>query len=177
MTGFNNYYYTIKKNLINQHNIFNCNKLPNNCLNVEIKSSFNSFGVEKNPKLVRLYNIIWYLTNQKPLLKRISFNYIKKKILKRIIFSIRLSKKNLINFINYMSGLYLHFFHIYYQKQVRFNVTNNNFSFYLDNPQLFFRNYIRKNQKIHLKISFILTDEKNLVFLSKYLSNLFLLKN
>lgn len=73
--------------------------------------------------------------------------------------------------------MYLHFFHIYYQKPIKFNITNNTVSIYLDNPQFFFRNYTRKNQKIHIKVTFSLRRANNIALLIKYLSNIFLLKN
>lgn len=168
---------TVKKILINQNNIFNFNQLSNNKLKVSLKASFNSFGSEKNLKLIKLYNLVWYITNQKPLIKGVGFNYIKKKILKRIIFNINLSNYNTTNFIKYISQLYLHFFHIYYQNSIKFNITANSVVIYLDNPQFFFRNYIRKNQKIHIKVTFSLDKISRSFYLIKYLSHLFLLKN
>lgn len=49
---------TVKKILINQNNIFNFNQLSNNKLKVNLRASFNSFGSEKNLKLIKLYNLV-----------------------------------------------------------------------------------------------------------------------
>jgi hypothetical protein len=173
----NNYSYTVKRILINQNNIFNYNHITSQKIGIKVKSSFNTFGSEKNQKLPTLYGNFWYFTNQKPFLKKIKFNYIKKKILKRIIFSLNLSSRNSLNFLKYLNSLYLHFFHVYYQKPIRFNITNNGITVYLDNPQLSFRNYVRKNQKIHLKVSFFFRKLNNLNFLIKYLANNFLIRS
>jgi hypothetical protein len=172
-----NYLYTVKRILINQNNVFNYNRITCRKVNIGIKSSFNTFGSEKNPKLSRLYNIFWYFINQKPLLKKIKFNYIKKKILKRIIFSANLSTSNSLNFLKYLNSLYLHFFHIYYQRTIKFNITNNSVVVYLDNPQLSFKNYVRRNQKVHLKVSFFFKKLNNQNLLIKYLANNFLIRS
>lgn len=163
----------LRNNLLSSINLFNTNalKFP---LKTEISSIFNTFGGEKNLKFIRLYLIILYTCNQKPFIKKVKFNYIKKKILKRFFISVSLSKKNLSNFLTYILNFYIYFFHIYYQKCLKYNVFKNSFTLYLDNIQFFFKNYNKQNQKTQIKLTFKLDGSQ--AGLIKYLNNMFVLK-
>lgn len=143
---------------------------------IQLNASFNTFSGERNLKLVKLYNLILYLTNQRPYLKKVKFNYKKKKILKRFILVDSLSLKNTDNFLNYLVHNYLYFFHIYYQKPLKYNILKNRLVLYLDNPQFFIKNYNKHQQRFKLKILFTF---KNKLFCNQFIrtmSNFFLIK-
>lgn len=110
----------LKNNLLSNVNLFNANilKIP---LNPSLTTVFNTFKGEKNLKLIRLYLMVLYISNQKPFIKKVRFNYIKKKILKRFFISVSLNKKNSLNFFMYILNFYNYFFHIYYQKNLKYN--------------------------------------------------------
>lgn len=172
MKTYNTYNNLLKNHLLNSINLFNINalKFP---LKPEVSSIFNTFGGEKNLKFIKLYLIILYICNQKPFVKKVKFSYIKKKILKRFFISVSLSKKNSLNFLTYILNFYIHFFHIYYQKSLKYNVFKDNFTLYIDNIQFFFKNYNKQNQKTQIKLTFKLNNPTGL---AKYLNNIFLLK-
>jgi hypothetical protein len=174
MNSFVLYNSILKNNLISKLELFNTSAL-NNPVSITISSSFNTFGSEKNLKMARLYNLIFFVSGQKPFIKKIKFNYIKKKILKSFIFLVSLNAKNTMNIILYFINFYIYFFHIYYQKNIKFNFFGNSFVFYIDNIQFFFRNYNKQNQKMQLKILFKSNFKGNFKFYN-YLNNLFLLK-
>ena len=173
MKNYNTYNNLLKNNLLSSINLFNTNalKFP---LKPEVSSIFNTFGSEKNLKFIKLYLIILYICNQKPFIKKIKFSYIKKKILKRFFISVSLSKKNSVNFLLYILNFYIYFFHIYYQKCLKYNVFKNSFTLYIDNIQFFFKNYNKQNQKTQIKLSF--KSKSHHLSLIKYLNNIFLLK-
>src|SRR3989344_3706018 len=145
-------------------NLFNTNTLkippkPN------LSTVFNTFKGEKNLKFIRLYLVMLYISNQKPFIKKVKFNYIKKKILKRFFISVSLNKKNSFNF----------FFHIYYQKHLKYNTLGNSLVLYIDNIQFFFRNYNKHNQKTQIKLTLNLHNSRtDLLF--RYLNNMFLIR-
>jgi hypothetical protein len=164
----------LKNNLISKLALFNINNL-NNTSYLTIDSSFNTFGSEKNLKMARLYSLMFFISGQRPLIKKVKFNYIKKKILKSFVFSVSLNSKNTCNTILYFINFYIYFFHIYYQKNIKFNYFNNSFVFYIDNIQFFFKNYNKQNQKIQLKFLFK-SRSKNFFRFYNYLNNLFLIR-
>jgi hypothetical protein len=164
----------LKNNLISKLALFNINNL-NNSSHLTISSSFNTFGSEKNLKMARLYGLMFFISGQRPSVKKVKFNYIKKKILKSFVFSVSLSSKNTYNTILYFINFYIYFFHVYYQKNIKFNYFTNSFIFYIDNIQFFFKNYNKQNQKIQLKFLFK-SKSKNFFKFYNYLNNLFLLK-
>jgi hypothetical protein len=174
MNSFALYNSILKNNLISKLELFNISTL-NNPISITISSSFNTFGSEKNLKMARLYNLIFFVSGQKPFIKKIKFNYIKKKILKSFIFLVSLNTRNTMNIILYFINFYIYFFHIYYQKNIKFNFFANSFIFYIDNIQFFFRNYNKQNQKMQLKVLFKSNFKGNFKFYN-YLNNLFLLK-
>jgi hypothetical protein len=175
MCHFINYDKTVLKNhLIPQTNIFNVNYINKN-LNIALISVFNTFGSEKNIKLISLYLLLFYVANQRPFIKKVKFNYIKKKILKRFFLIVSLNKKNLRNFFMYLIKFYSYFFQIYYQKNFKYNFYGNNLTLHLDNIQFFFRNYNKQNHKTQIKAVFYSRFyTQNLLF--KYLNNIFLLQ-
>jgi hypothetical protein len=75
----------LKNNLISKLALFNINNL-NNSSHLTISSSFNTFGSEKNLKMARLYSLMFFISGQRPSIKKVKFNYIKKKILKSFVF-------------------------------------------------------------------------------------------
>jgi hypothetical protein len=164
----------LKNNLISKLGVFNFNEL-NTPASLIITSSFNTFGSEKNLKIARLYNLMFFISGQRPFIKKIKFNYMKKKILKNFILSVRLNSKNVSNTCLYFINFYIYFFHVFYQKNIKFNFFNNNFIFYIDNIQFFFKNYNKQNQKTQLKFLFKSNLNSYLKFYT-YLNNLFLLK-
>ncbi len=169
-----NYTQNIKKIYVKSFNIYNVNKLSQKKTGMKLSSSFGTFKSEKNLKLIKLYNLLFLLTGQRPFLKRIKFNYIKKKILKRFFLVTDVSNKKLSNSIFYLI-FYLHFFHLYYQQKLKYNYSDNSFTFYIDNIQFFFKNYNKQNHKTQIKFEFLSLPglEKFLPFL---LSNFFLIK-
>jgi hypothetical protein len=173
-SSFKLYNSILKNNLISKLDLFNLNDL-NKSGYLVISSSFNTFGSEKNLKMARLYNLIFFIAGQRPFIKKIKFNYIKKKILKNFIFSVRLNLINTSNTYLYFINFYLYFFHIFYQKNIKFNFFDNCFILYIDNIQFFFKNYNKQNQKTQLKFLFKSNFKKKLNFYT-YLNNLFLLK-
>jgi len=174
MQFYNIYNSSLKNNLLSSVNLFNINtlKIP---LNPSLTTVFNTFKSEKSLKLIKLYLIILYISNQKPFIKRVKFNYIKKKILKRFFISVSLNKKNSLNFFMYVLNFYNYFFHIYYQKSFKYNSFEGSFIFYIDNIQFFFKNYNKQNQKTQIKLAFNLYKNKS-TLLFKYLNNMFLIR-
>ena len=172
--SFTSYNLLLKNNLISKLRLLNTNSL-NNLLYLTITSSFNTFGGEKNFKIVRLYNLMFFISGQRPFIKKIKFNYMKKKILKSFLFHVHLRGKNIANTFFYFINFYLYFFHVYYQKGIKFNFFNNSCVFYLDNMQFFFKNYNKQNQKTQLKFFFKSNFSSSFKFYN-YLNNLFILK-
>lgn len=151
-------------------NSYNVNKNSLSPPVINLVSTFNTFKGEKSPKLTKLYNLLWYMTNQKPFVKKIGFRFIKKKILKKIVFGVKVSDRNLNNFVVYLS-YYLYFYHIYYLKAMKYNFCPQKCFVYLDNIQLSFRQKGKKLSKSHIKVSFSSLNSKFLIF---YLNNFFL---
>jgi hypothetical protein len=92
--SFKFYNSLLKNNLISKLKVFNLNEL-NTPICLTITSNFNTFGGEKNLKAVRLYNLMFFISGQRPFIKKIKFNYIKKKIIKNFVFSLRLNSRNI----------------------------------------------------------------------------------
>jgi hypothetical protein len=173
MRPYNIYNTSLKNALLSSINLFNTStlKIP---LNPSLTTVFNTFKGEKSSKLIKLYLIILYISNQKPFIKKVRFNYIKKKILKRFFISVSLNKKNSLNFYIYILNFYNYFFHIYYQKSLKYNSFKDSLILYIDNIQLFFKNYNKQNQKTQIKVIFNLSSKTTLLF--KYLNNIFLIR-
>lgn len=78
MVFYSNYNGIIKNHLIARTNTFNIStlKFPPR---LDLSTVFNTFRGEKSLKLIKLYLILLYISNQKPFLKKIKFNYVKKK--------------------------------------------------------------------------------------------------
>jgi hypothetical protein len=174
MQFYNSYNNLLKNCLLCGINLFNTNtlKIP---LRPNLSAVFNTFKGEKNLKFIKLYLIMLYISNQKPFIKKVKFNYIKKKILKRFFISVSLNKKNSFNFFMYILNFYSYFFHIYYQKHLKYNVLGNSLVLYIDNIQFFFRNYNKHSQKTQIKLAFNLRNSQtDLLF--KYLNNMFLVR-
>jgi hypothetical protein len=169
-----NYTITLKNHLLYKNNLFNTNvlKFP---IKPTLSTIFNTFKGEKNLKFIKLYLVVLYISNQKPFLKRVKFNYIKKKILKRFFISVSLNKKNTFNFFMYIINFYSYFFHIYYQKGLKYNSFNDSFVLYIDNIQFFFKNYNKQNQRTQIKLTFCSKSVPKSI-LVKYLNNLFMIK-
>ena len=85
MRFYNSYNNLLKNCLLCNTNLFNTNtlKIP---LRPNLSAIFNTFKGEKSLKLIRLYLLILYISNQKPFIKKVKFNYIKKKYLKGFLF-------------------------------------------------------------------------------------------
>jgi hypothetical protein len=147
------------------------NNLLKNCLLCGINLfNTNTLKIPPKPNLVMLY-----ISNQKPFIKKVKFNYIKKKILKRFFISVSLNKKNSFNFFMYILNFYNYFFHIYYQKHLKYNTLGNSLVLYIDNIQFFFRNYNKHNQKTQIKLTLNLHNSRtDLLF--RYLNNMFLIR-
>lgn len=168
-------YRSILKNIqLHQLNFYNSQSL-NSKLNVKIMSNFNTFGGEKNLKLTKLCNLLYAVSNQKPLLKSIGFKHLKKKILKSFRLTSSLNALRAENFLLYFLSHYLYFFQIYYQRPIKYGYTRSQFNFYLDNLQYFFKNYNKQNQKTQLKVSFRMTNFQQKILLMS-LSNFFVVR-
>jgi len=171
-----NYNNTITKNsIISQSNLYNLFESQPNSQTVCLIARFNTFKNEKSLKLIRLYNLCFFFSNQRPFLKKIKFNHIKKKILKRFFLITTVCQRRKKNVILYLSMFYIYFFHLYYQKNIKHNFFGKSYILYLDNVQLFFRNYGKQAQKTQLSVFFKNKVLSNAVLL-KYLSNVFLVK-
>lgn len=118
--------------------------------------------------------MILYISNQKPFIKKVKFSYIKKKILKRFFISVSLNKKNSFNFFMYMLNFYNYFFHIYYQKCLKYNRFENSLILYIDNIQFSLKITINKTKRRKLNASLICVIATSILF--KYLNNMFLIK-
>lgn len=169
-----NYHSIVKNSIIAQSNLYNVFKSD---INYKLVTStrFNTFKNEKSLKFIRLYKLAFLFSNQRPFLKKIKFNYTKKKILKRFFLTITFNYKKSSNFLLYLNTFYLYFFHMYYQDKIKYNAFTNNFILYLDNIQLFIKNYGKHAQRTQLQTMFI-SDNLNHNLLFKYLSNLFILE-
>jgi len=174
MKFYNSYNNLLKNCLLYNINLFNTSTLKNP-INSNLSAVFNTFKGEKSLKFIRLYLIMLYITNQKPFIKKVKFNYIKKKILKRFFISVSLNKKNSFNFFMYILNFYNYFFHIYYQKHLKYNTLGSSLILYIDNIQFFFRNYNKHSQKTQIKLTINL-DNTAPELLFKYLNNMFLIK-
>lgn len=123
---------------------------------LKIVTSYNSFSDYKNYNFIRLYELLYIMSNQRPFLKRIRFMYVRKKILKKFFLAVNVSSRNLYNFILYFTNFYLYFFNIYYQKKIKYNyVVGDNIKLYIDNLHFFFKNYPRLKFKSQIKILLI----------------------
>jgi hypothetical protein len=166
---------TVIKNLsLHQGNVYNINTL-NNKGGVSINSSFSTFKSDKNLKFTKLYYLLFMVGGQKPILKRVKFTYINKKILKRFNIVITLSRSNKANFLFYLSNFYFYFYHIYYEKGLKYNILNNNYNLYLDNIQFFVKTYYKQAQKTQLKVSLI-SGSTGYTEMFRQLTNTFFLK-
>jgi len=112
---------------------------------------------------------------QKPILKRVKFIYLNKKILKRFSIITTLSKSNKTNFLFYLSNFYFYFYHIYYEKSLKYNSPGNDYDLYLDNIQFFIKSYYKQAQKTQIKVSLI-PDGAERVDAFRQLTNTFFLK-
>ena len=171
----NTYKSTVIKNLsLHQGNVYNINTL-NNKGSISISSSFTTFKSDKNLKFTKLYYLLFMVGSQKPILKRVKFIYLNKKILKRFNIFATLSKGNKTNFLFYLSNFYFYFYHIYYEKSLKYNTPGNEYHLYLDNIQFFIKSYYKQAQKTQIKISLSAGNtDCNDVF--RQLSNTFFLK-
>lgn len=173
--SLNKYNFAVKNCLITKNNLYN-SCILNSRFQINLVSVFNTFGSEKNIKLVKLYLILFYLTNQKPFIKKVKFNYIKKKILKRFFLIVNLNLKNQFNLLSYLINFYNYFFQVYYQKNLKYNYFNSKLVLYLDNLQLFFKNYNRQNHKTQIKIIIMPPSNSKGSIFYQLLNNMFLLK-
>jgi len=149
----NNYKRTVIKNLnLHQGSVYNINTLDENAA-IRINTSFSTFKSDKNLKFTKLYYLLFMVGGQKPILRRVKFAYLNKKILKRFNITTTLSKNNKGNFLFYLSNFYLYFYHIYYEKSLKYNVLNGCYSLYLDNIQFFVKSYYKQAQKTQIKVS------------------------
>lgn len=164
----------IKKIYTNSFNIYNSSRLLKKKIKINVLSAFGTFKSEKNLKLTKLYNLLFYVSGQKPFLKKIKFNYIKKKILKRFFLLSSIPFNKFSNLIYYLM-FYLQFFHLYYQRKLKYNYSKNSFIFYIDNVQFFFKNYNKQNHKTQLKFEFYGSNDLP-EFLPFLLSSFYLIK-
>jgi hypothetical protein len=141
----------ISVTLIHQTNVYNLNKTALS-LKFNLSFNFNTFGSEFDFKYIKINQIASFLSNNFFQLSRFRTIFIKKKILKKILFS-SIFTKNL-NFANYFKLYVLYFFNIYYTKPIKYNYSDNCLLFYLDNPNNFFRGNLKLKQKIQLKLNF-----------------------
>jgi|LNAP01.1.fsa_nt_gb hypothetical protein len=149
----NNYKKTVIKNLnLHQGRVYNINTLSKDCA-IRISTSFSTFKSDKNLKFTKLYYLLFMVGSQKPILKKVKFAYLNKKILKRFNIVATLSKSNGDNFLFYLSSFYLYFYHIYYEKSLKYNVLGSCYSLYLDNIQFFVKSYYKQAQKTQIKVS------------------------
>ena len=126
---------------------------------VKLSSVFNTFKSEKNVKFFKIYVMMFYISNQRPFIRKIKFNFLKKKILKRFFLEISVSKDNIKNIMFFIVHFYFYFFHIYYQKNLKYNYNRDRFVVYLDNLQFFFKNYNKQNQKTQIKLDINFFDK------------------
>jgi hypothetical protein len=166
---------TVIKNLsLHQTNAYNINMLGARD-RVSINSSFTTFKSDKNLKFTKLYYLLFMVGGQKPILKRVKFMYLNKKILKRFNIVSTLDKFNKTNFLLYLSNFYFYFYHIYYEKVLKYNSRGNDYDLYLDNIQFFIKSYYKQAQKTQLKVTLTLSNAKHTdVF--RQLTNTFFLK-
>jgi len=174
LNSFKVYNFSLKNNLISKLGLLNISNL-NKPVTINIASNFNTFGTEKNLKMTRLYNLLFFISGQRPFIRKVKFNYIKKKILKSFMFWVSLNRFNTQNTFLYLINFYIYFFHIYYQKNIKFNFFDNSCIFYIDNIQFFFKNYNKQNQKMQLKFLFKSRFKSHIDFYT-YMNNIFLLK-
>ena len=120
----------------------------------------NSFEANSNKKLLSLFNFLFFFSTQRPYLKVIKFQNLKKKILKRFFIALNLRKLSQSNFLKYFY-FYLYFFDKYYIKRLKYNIKFNNFVYYLDNPDLYFRN-IKLTFNVQIKIINYILNLKHL---------------
>jgi hypothetical protein len=152
----------IIKNLsLHQSNSYNINKLSRNS-KVSINSSFTTFKSDKNLKFTKLYYLLFMVGSQKPMLKRVKFMYLNKKILKRFNIVTTLNKNNKANFLFYLSSFYFYFYHIYYEKGLKYNNPGNDYDLYLDNIQFFIKSYYKQAQKTQIKVSLASGDAERI---------------
>lgn len=173
--SLNKYNFAVKNCLLVKNNLYN-SCILNNKFQVNLVSVFNTFKSEKNIKLVKLYLILFYLTNQKPFIKKVKFNYMKKKILKRFFLVVKLNLKNQSNFLLYLINFYNYFFQVYYQKNLKYNYFTDKLVLYLDNIQLFFKNYNRQNHKTQIKMIITPPASSKVSIFYQSLNQMFLLK-
>jgi hypothetical protein len=112
---------------------------------------------------------------QKPTLKRVKFMYLNKKILKRFNIVTTLNKSNKANFLFYLSSFYFYFYHIYYEKGLKYNNPGNDYDLYLDNIQFFIKSYYKQAQKTQIKVSLVSGDAER-ICMFRQLTNTFFLK-
>lgn len=114
---------------------------------------------------------MFFLTRQKPFVKKVKFSYIKKQILKKFFFIVNLRKKNFFNFYFYLSHYYFFYFNIYYIKPLKYNFNNLNFMYYIDNIQGQLKNYGKLNMKSQIKLFFNSNCHRKYNYFIKLLNN------
>lgn len=134
-------------------NFYNIYK-NNTKLSIDISTSFNTFKTEKNLKAIKLYKLIFLISGLRPILKKISFRNIKKKIFKKIFIFVSLRKTLGLNFFTFFCFFYIYFYKIYYYKGLKYNFIEDSLLLYVDNIQFFLKNYQREKQSTKLKIKF-----------------------
>lgn len=104
-------------------------------------------------KLTKLYYFIFFLTGQRPFLKKVRFKNLKKKILKRFFFGLTLRRNLLINFLRYLKFFYFYYYQIYYTKKFNYNYNAKKMEYRLFNPYAFYKSYNKLNFSFCLVVS------------------------
>jgi hypothetical protein len=118
---------------------------------IKLTTTLNTFSGNANNKVLALYRFIYFLSAQKPFLKIYKFCALKKKILNRFGLIISIRQLNLTGFHKFFF-YYLYFFDKYYIKKLKYNFENLSFSYYLDNPDLYFKTQ-KLNSEIQIKVT------------------------
>jgi hypothetical protein len=169
-----NYKIVIKNFLIADTNLYNIPRVIHE-LSI-LRSVFSTFGSGKSTGLVRLYSLLFRLTNQRPFLKRVRLSYIKKKILYRFFICLNLNSRNARNFFFYFVEFYLYFFNIFFLRNLNFSFNCSRFVYYLDNFQYFVKNYGKHNQRTRLELSVKFDSITSFNCYFKHLASLFVLR-
>jgi hypothetical protein len=151
-----------------QSSIYNLNQVVYR-RKYKLSIRYGTFGDTSNRKVVNLCNYLSILTNQRYCLIGVNADYYRKRVLKSLIFEINLSSRNSLNLLRYFAQFYIYFFNIYYQNGLKYAFLPTFFTFYIDNPYLFFKSYSKQNQKIRFNFCMDrVMNKSDFIYLSNY---------
>lgn len=164
----NHYDLLIYRRILMQSGIYNLNQIIYK-RKYKLSVRYGTFGDINNQKVINLCNYLNVITNQRYCLINVNVNYYRKRIVKSLIFETNLSSRSGLNLLKYLTQFYIYFFNIYYQSNLKYAFLPTFFTFYIDNPYLFFKSHSKQNQKVRFNFCMNRVMSKfDFIYLSNY---------